>query len=98
MPSNKELQTAIAEIAEKHGLTVSTDGMNNATLATTLAGLREQYPAEAEAEEHGVRVKMGKSITSPRGILADGEVLRDGDVVDDETVKYLIKLGILEKF
>lgn len=98
MPSNKELQSAIAEIAEKHGLTVDTSGMKNATLSTTLSGLREQYPEAEPAPKHGVRVAKGRSITSPRGILADGEVLRDGDIADAETVDVLIGLGVLEKF
>jgi hypothetical protein len=110
MPSNAELQAAIAARAEVLVLTVDTSGMNNATLAETLKGLMGQETAEELAAEaaaapapaakpskkRGYFVAKGASITSARGILAEGEEVRPGDV-PDEARDVLVDLDVIEK-
>lgn len=113
MPSNAELQAAIAARAEVLVLTVDTSGMNNATLAETLKGLMGQKTAEELAAEaaaapapagkpgkpgkkRGYFVAKGASITSARGILAEGEEVRPGDV-PDEARDVLVDLDVIEK-
>lgn len=112
MPSNAELQAAIAARAEVLGLTVDTSGMNNATLAEALKGLMGQKTAEELAAEaaaapapapagkpgkkRGYFVAKGASITSARGILAEGEEVRPGDV-PDEARDVLVDLDVIEK-
>lgn len=100
MPSNKELQDDIAARAAELGLTVDTAGMDNATLAATLKGLNETPTptpgADAPVTASGYFVAKGASVTTARGIVADGEELRDGDI-PDEARDVLVGLNVLEK-
>lgn len=102
MPSNKELQDDIAARAAELGLTVDTAGMNNATLAATLKGLNDtpapgaDAGADAPVTASGYFVAKGASVTTARGIVADGEALRDGDI-PDEARDVLVGLNVIEK-
>ena len=112
MPSNKELQDAIAARAAVLGVTVETDGMNNATLAATLKGLTDQKtaeelaadaapaapaaPAAKPSKKRGYFVAKGSSITTARGIIAEGDEVRDGDL-PDEARDALVDLEVVEK-
>jgi len=86
MASNNDLIKSIADLNPD----VETQGLNNAQLFATLKSLKlvdtpaavpsdiNDGPADDEAEEITAvyHVKMGKALTSKRGILSDGDEIK----------------------
>ena len=86
MPSNKDLIATAGSLAEELGEEISTEGLNNQALATLVSDLKAKKAeaeavakAEAEAEPEAVAkvfvIAKGKSITSLKGILGEGETV-----------------------
>ena len=112
MASNKILTKETVAVALLLGLTVETDGLNNAQLAALLSDLKaKQKDAEtvtqadtaeaaeaAEAAEIKFHVMAGKAITSKRGILADGDEIKAEDLAGGtEALEAFVKSGHVGK-
>ena len=100
MPSNKELIADIEQLAGEMGVPVDTGKLNSKKLTALLSDLRaaEAAPAEAAPAEAAPAtryyLRAGKSITSKRGILADGdEVKPDFLAGGSDTISLLIASG-----
>ena len=95
MPSNKELIADIEQLAGEMGVPVDTGKLNSKKLTALLSDLRaaEAAPAEA-APATRYYLRAGKSITSKRGILADGdEVKPDFLAGGSDTISLLLASG-----
>lgn len=114
MPSNKVLRASIGEEAEAKGVdSPDTDGKNNQELAEILSGLKAMAPSPpseeaakvAEAEEAAkvaalppYSVAAGKSVTTLKGIKADGEEVEAGSFPGGkETLDSLVDRGVVIK-
>jgi len=105
MPSNKELIADIEQLAGEMGVPVDTGKLNSKKLTALLSDLRaaeaapaEAAPAEAAPAEAAPAtryyLRAGKSITSKRGILADGdEVKPDFLAGGSDTISLLLASG-----
>lgn len=84
MPSNKDLTTLADELAEKLGLTIETEGLRNDGLAELVSDLKaKKKDADTQTaadEKPPFYVMPGKSLTSKRGILADGDEIKADDL------------------
>ncbi len=97
MATNADLIEKInARAAELGQDAPDTDDLTNKELAKLLKGMQaEEDEAEAEAEdETGIYVATRHSICTKRGILGEGEKLREGDVTQ-EAAEQLLKKKVL---
>jgi hypothetical protein len=107
MSSNKVLIESIIGLALTLGGTApDTEGKTNADLVIILNGLKAEKAEKAPEPEPEPELELepkfyivaGKAITSKRGILSDGDEIKEGDLPDGlKALKAFVKSGYVVK-
>ena len=103
MPSNKELIKEVKDLSGELDLAIDTDGLKNDELVSLVSDMRakkrdaDTVTLADEPRSSGPVVAQGRAVTTHRGVRGPGETVLAKDVSGgDETLKHLIKVGILE--
>jgi hypothetical protein len=98
MASNKELIVSILAIASTLAIDApKTEDKNNAELAVILKDLKAS-PTGPETQETKFYIVAGKAITSKRGILSDGDEIKEQDLPDGlKALKAFVTSGYVVK-
>ncbi len=100
MASNKDLIASIISLSFAQESTApDTEGKNNAELSAILKDLKASADELEEKEpELKFYIAEGKAITSKRGILSDGDEIKEQDLPDGlEALKAFVKSGHVVK-
>jgi hypothetical protein len=105
MASNSVLIESILGLALALGSTApDTEGKTNAQLVIILNGLKAEKAEKAPEPEPELEpepkfyIVAGKAITSKRGILSDGDEIKEGDLPDGlKALKAFVKSGYVVK-
>ena len=101
MASNKDLIESILALALAAAIEPpETEGKNNVDLSAILKDLKASAEPEPEEKEPELKfyIVAGKAITSQRGILSDGDEIKEQDLPDGlKALKAFVKSGYVVK-
>lgn len=104
MPSNKDLIKQALALAVALSLVIETDGLSNEKLAALVSDLKAKKKdadtvTQADtAPKVAYSIAKGRAITSRRGILADGDEIKENDLAGGQkALDAFVKSGHVVK-